>query len=156
MTGQGIDFTTFFRIAEPRLKVALCAGFGTEVGMEATSQALAYGWEHWNRVQEMDNPAGYLWKVGRDRARRLKSRDARRASLLFASVPVDDLEWVEPGLPMALARLSERQRTAVVLVHGLGWQLTEVAQLLGIGIPTVQTHADRGLARLQKELGVEK
>src|SRR5690606_19242257 len=98
MTGQGIDFTTFFRIAEPRLKVALCAGFGTEVGMEATSQALAYGWEHWNRVQEMDNPAGYLWKVGRDRARRLKSRDARRASLLFASVPVDDLEWVEPGL----------------------------------------------------------
>lgn len=156
MTGQRTDFTDFFQLAEPRLKVSLCAGFGTEVGMEATSQALAYGWEHWSRVQGMDNPIGYLWKVGRDRARRIKARDAKRRFMMFDSIPTTDLSWVEPGLPVALSRLSERQRTAVVLVHGLGWQLHEVADLLGVGIPTVQTHADRGLARLQKELGVEK
>lgn len=116
MTGQRSEFTDFFRVAEPKLKVSLCAGFGTEVGLEATSQALAYGWEHWTRVQEMQNPVGYLWKVGRDRARRIKARDARHRSMMFASVPTAELHWFEPGLPLALARLSERQRTEILLV----------------------------------------
>ena len=156
MTDQRVEFTDFFRVAEPKLKVSLCAGFGTDVGLEATAQALAYGWEHWDRVQEMDNPVGYLWKVGRDRGRRIKASVARQRSMLYASVVAADTNWFEPGLPLALARLSERQRTAVVLVHGLGWQLHEVAELLGVRVSTVQTHADRGLARLQRELGVGK
>jgi RNA polymerase sigma-70 factor (ECF subfamily) len=64
------------------------------------------------------------------------------------------MPWVEPRLPQALGRLSERQRVAVVLVHCLGWTQEEVADLLKISRGSVQTHVDRGLRRLRASLGV--
>lgn len=55
----------------------------------------------------------------------------------------------EPGLPGALAALSRRQRVVVILVHGFGYTLREVAELTGMRRTTVQNHSDRGLARLR-------
>jgi hypothetical protein len=62
------SFTEFVRGVEPRLRVGLCLAFGRETGLEATSYALAYGWENWDRVSQLANPAGYLWGVGRPAA----------------------------------------------------------------------------------------
>ena len=61
----------------------------------------------------------------------------------------------EPGLPEALAGLSQQQRLAVVLVHGYGYTLREVAELTGIRPTTVQNHLSRGLSRLRRSLGVD-
>ena len=61
----------------------------------------------------------------------------------------------EPGLPKALAALTQRQRLAVVLVHGYGYTLREVAELTGIGPTTVRNHLSRGLSRLRSLLGVD-
>ena len=96
----------------------------------------------------MDNPVGYLYRVGRSRV-----AGARRRKAGFPPVPKSSLPWVEPALPAALARLSDKQRTVVWLVHGLGWHQTEVAELLGLSPPTVQTHARRGMAKLRSALG---
>jgi RNA polymerase sigma factor (sigma-70 family) len=94
----------------------------------------------------MDNPVGYLYRVGRSRTR------SRQVRPLFQRA--DNAEpAVEPKLPAALERLSERQRVAVVLVHAYGWTLREVAELTGVRISTVQTHVERGLRHLQRELG---
>jgi DNA-directed RNA polymerase specialized sigma24 family protein len=142
-------FTEFVRDAEPRLKVALCSAFGADAGLEATADALAYGWENWDRVAAMQNPVGYLWGVGRNQARR------RRPRIFFYEVDYHRLPDVEPGLPAALAALSERQRLAVMLIHCFGWSLFEVAELLGLSKTTVQNHVERALAKLRKELGVE-
>jgi RNA polymerase sigma factor (sigma-70 family) len=62
---------------------------------------------------------------------------------------------VEPGLPRALQRLSRRQRTAVVLIHGFQWTHAEVAGLLGVARGTVERHEQRALQRLRRDLGVE-
>jgi DNA-directed RNA polymerase specialized sigma24 family protein len=43
----------------------------------------------------------------------------------------------------------------VVLVHGYE-TLAEVAGLLGVSVSTVQTHLERGLARLRADLEVDK
>lgn len=43
---------------EPRLRRALCAAYGMELGREATAEALAYAREHWRRLRVTDNPAG--------------------------------------------------------------------------------------------------
>ena len=145
------SFTLFVKAKEQSLKVALCSAFGQEVGLEATRDALAYGWEHWERIRNMDSPAGYLWRVGRNRARRI---GARRAPL-FESVSLDHLPWVEPGLPAALERLSEKQRVTVLLVHGFEWTVDEVADLLSVSRSTVQKHTERAMARLRRKLGVE-
>ena len=141
-------FSEFFAESEPRLRQVLTAALGLEVGTEATADAMAYAWEHWERVGRMENPAGYLYQVGRSRSRRF-----RRAPSELPPVRDESLPWVEPGLPGALAKLSERQRTVVILVHSLGWTQSEVADLLGVSQGAVRTHLERGVTRLRSKLG---
>ena len=61
----------------------------------------------------------------------------------------------EPGLAPAIARLSEAQRCAVVLVVGFGYTLREAAEVLGVTASTVHRDSERALARLRSELEVE-
>ena len=132
---------------QPRLLRALVGLCGPDDARDALADALTYAWEHWGRVRTMDNPAGYLYKVARSRARR------RRTPPVFPAAGPLGVSDVEPGLPAALARLSERQRMAVFLVHACGWSHPEVAELLGVSTSTVRNHLARGLARLRDALG---
>ena len=149
-TTPGEPFTLFMQEVEPRMKRALCVGYGIERGVEATADALAYGWEHWERVKMMENPAGYLYRVGRSRAR---TRRTPRPD--FPRFPADESPRVEPGLPAALGRLSEVQRQAVWLVHGFEWTLTETASLLDVSVSTVRKDLERGEKKLRRALGVK-
>ena len=145
------SFTEFVTTTEERLRVALSAAHGLESGREAAAEALAYGWEHWDRIHTMENPAGYLYRVGRHYAIRLRS--SRVVSL--PGVDPECERWVEPGLPAALGKLSEQQRVVVALIHGYQWSMSEVAELLDVSKSTVQSYAERGLRRLRTKLGVE-
>ena len=140
-------FEAFVRDAEPRLRRALIAAYGIEEGRDAVAEALAYAWEHWDRLAAMSNLAGYLFRVAQSRSRR------RRAPVLFER-PDPGEHRFEPALPGALAALSQRQRLAVVLVHGYGYTHREVSELTGIRQTTVQNHVERGLARLRLLMGV--
>lgn len=139
-------FGRFVSDAEPRLRRAFTLLRGVEPGRDATAEALAWAWEHWDRVQEMANPVGYLYRVGSSRTR------ARRTRLPMVA-PTEHHRF-EPGLVPALERLPERQRTVVVLVHGCGWTHQEVADALGISRPSVGTHVTRAMTRLRREMGV--
>ena len=154
MTEMAVDttarasFAAFFGEVEPRLRLALIAALGHEKGREATSEAMVFGWEHWDRIEQMTNPAGYLYRVGRSRAR------VRWRHLRFDPEPPQRLPEMEPGLLTALRGLSEKQRIVVFLVHAMGWTRGETAELLGVSINTVGSHLDRGLAKLRRSLGV--
>ncbi len=100
----------------------------------------------------MENPAGYLYRVGQNWGRR-KLR-VRRPRLSFPTV-APSTPWVEPGLPAALAALSPQQRTAVVLVHGAGWTMAEAADFMGVSRGSVGKHVARGLKRLRASLEVD-
>ena len=143
-------FDEFVERAEPRLREALTATMGSEAGREATADALAYGWEHWSRVGRLENPAGYLYAVGRNNQRR---RYRRRRTVLMEVDP-ERTPWVEPELPAALAALPDQQRIVVVLLHCFEWTMTEVADLLDVSKSTVQSHAERGIGRLRSQMGV--
>lgn len=145
-------FTSFVRNTGPRLKQTLIAALGGEAGREATSEALTWAWEHWDLVETMSNPAGYLYRLGRNRG--LTSFRKRPKVGSGSEVSSDD-HLVEPGLAAALARLSESQRTAVLLIHGFGWTYREVATHLGIAVGSVQNHVDRGMTKLRRDLKVE-
>jgi len=126
------------------------AALGPELGSEAASEALTYAWQHWERIQGMQNPAGYVYTVGRSRGRRLVPRPIfPDPSPIRESSP-----WVEPGLPAALTRLTERQRVVTLLIHGGDWTYAEVADLLDLDRGTVQKHAERGMAKLRAALEV--
>jgi DNA-directed RNA polymerase specialized sigma24 family protein len=139
-------FERFVGHHEPSLRRALTAGYGPDTGREATAAALAYAWEHFERVEAMDRPAGYLFRVGQSSLR------SRREPVVFPAPP-EDLPLSEPALVPALGRLSERQRVCVVLVHGYGWSHQEVADLLGVGVSSVRNHLARGLDHLRTDLG---
>lgn len=143
------DFSGFVGEFEPKLSYALAAAYGVEVGRESTADVLAYAWEHWSELREMDNPAGYLYRVGQSAARK-----HRRRSPLFPPVALSEMPLVEPGLPAALNQLSRSQRVAVVLLHALDWSEREAAEFLGVDRSTVRRHRDRGLAKLRKALEV--
>ncbi|WP_395726179.1 sigma factor-like helix-turn-helix DNA-binding protein [Nakamurella sp.] len=143
------EFAEFVAAAEPRLRLALGAAFGFDMGEDATAEALAFAWEHWERVAACANPIGYVFAAGRNWAR---DRIRRRAPRLPAVAPTE-IPWVEPGLPGALERLSGRQREVVMLVHCFEWTLAEVAEVLGMSKGSVQVHERRGMARLRHDLG---
>lgn len=147
VTADVESFNAFVTRVEPGLKQAFVARFGRNDGVEASCEAFAYAWEHWTRVSVMENPTGYLYRVGRSRTRRI-----RRRTPILPAVEVSRMPDVEPQLPAALASLPQRQRVAVILVHGLGWTQREVADLLGVSRTTLQNHLERGTARLRRAL----
>jgi RNA polymerase sigma-70 factor (ECF subfamily) len=146
---ETVAFSQFVAEVEPRLRRALVVLRGAEAGRDATAEALAWAWEHWDDVQAMANPAGYLYRVGQSRSRWKRER--------FAPAPTPpDAPGFEPGLAPALGRLTDRQRTAVVLVHGCGWSLQEVADALELSKSSVATHVERAMAQLRQELGADR
>ena len=145
-------FRDFAIETERRLSVSFAVAFGPDLGREATAEALAYLWEHRQRVLAMENPIGYLYRVGQTTARRY-FRSRRR---IVPDPPSTGETEFEPGLIPALRRLSPRQRQAVVLVHGYDFTQQEVADMLGVSRSSVQKHLDRGLTSLRGDLGGER
>jgi RNA polymerase sigma-70 factor (ECF subfamily) len=143
------SFTSFFTSVEPKLRHALIAAWGLEIGEDATADALTYAWEHWTKVEKMDNPAGYLYRVGRSSAKRYQRHP----------IGMDRPEAIppryEPSLDGALDLLTERQRAAVVLRHSFGWTHAEIGRFIGVSVPTVQKHIERGLTKLRTAMKVE-
>src|SRR5215211_7696028 len=81
-------FTAFVRQHERALREALTAAFGIDAGRDATADALAHAWERWDRLEGMENPVGYLYVVGRNRA--LRARQRRRS--MPVRFPLPDLD----------------------------------------------------------------
>lgn len=156
-----VRFEVFCAQTEPRLRRALVSAFGPDLGRDAAAAALAWAWEHFDQVEAMDNPAGYLWRVGRSSVRTELRRQRWNVGASLGDdrgarphlVP-DDAMAFEPRLHGSLAALSARQRTAVLLVHGHGYSLAETADAMGCRIRTLRHHLDRGLTKLRRDLGV--
>ena len=145
--GLRAEFEAFVHDVEPPLRRALIAAYGFERGRDATAEALGWAWEYWDQAKGLDNKVAYLFRVGQS-----KSRD-RKTPVTFERGDSSD-PWFDPGLAPALGSLTEHQRVAVVLVNGFDWKLREVAELLNVGVSTVQSHLERGMRTLRNALEV--
>jgi RNA polymerase sigma-70 factor (ECF subfamily) len=141
------DFDSFAEEVQGRLRRAFVATRGIDGAADAAAEALAYAWEHWGRVKAMENPVGYLYRVGQSRTR------ARRAVVLPAPEDIGAPD-VEPDLVPALRDLPDTQRTAVWLVHACGWPYRDAAEAMGVSVSAVGTHVSRALERLRARLEV--
>jgi RNA polymerase sigma factor (sigma-70 family) len=140
-------FAQFVAVDAPRLRQVLVARYGHEVGGEAFAEAIAWAWEQRDRLENMANPVGYLYRVGQSATRR-HHRWTRNVSLIDADRPVA-AEPPDEDLLRALATLKHAQRVAVVLVHSHGWSYGEVAEVLDVSTDAVRNHVHRGLRRLR-------
>ncbi len=118
--------------------------------MDAASDAIEWALTNNDRLPEIDNLGGYLYRVGQTKARALLRPQPVPEAPMPPTIPM-----VEPQLPGALNALSETQRVCVVMVHALGYPQVEVAGMLGVSESTVRTHLRRALSTLRKELNVE-
>jgi DNA-directed RNA polymerase specialized sigma24 family protein len=139
------DFHRFVLEVEPRLRRALISTYGRERGRDAAAEALAWAFEHRDKLPAIDNPVAYLYRVGQSKSR------LRRQVTVFER-PVVEEPWVEPQLARALAALPSKQRSAIVLVHGAGLTHSEAAALLHARTATVQKRVERALRQLRAQI----
>lgn len=148
---MGMSFEEFAAAGGARLRASFVAAYGPELGSDIAADSMAYAWEHWAKLEEMDNPTGYLYRVGQTSARRRMRRSGYLPAQAAATEPA-----FEPALAPALEKLTEAQRIAVVLVHALGWPLVDVADVLDVSVSTVRTHIHRAMTKLRTSLKVDR
>lgn len=140
------EFERFARTEAERLRRVLVAQHGVDLGNDLASDAIAYAWEHWDRVGGLTNPVGYLYRVaqtsGRDRRR-------RQRPVPFLAERPPDVEHADPALAQALMRLAPVPRACVVLVHVYGWSYGEVAESLNVSEASIRNHLHRGVRKLR-------
>ena len=106
--------------------------------------------EHWDRIGQMANPVGYLYRVAQSSVRR------QRRWIREVSFPASDASNVNRGVDSeffdVLARLSPLQRVSVLLVHAYDWTYPEVAEVLGIKVSAVTNHVHRRTNKLRRML----
>ncbi|KAG1649238.1 hypothetical protein GQR58_029201 [Nymphon striatum] len=101
------EFEAFVEEVEPRLRRAFAGSLGVDRAADALSEAFAWGWEHRARLAQLENPVGYLFRVGQSKSRRRKR----------PQLPPPDrgrIPHIEPGLVEGLKSLTEKQRAACV------------------------------------------
>jgi DNA-directed RNA polymerase specialized sigma24 family protein len=153
MASSSSTYDSFVAENRPRLLQALVARFGIEVGADATADAMAYSFEHWDRVRSMTNPLGYLFRVGQTSARK-QFRWSR--SFALPEPGPNRLPDVEPGLARALMKLDHEQRVMVMLVHGHDWPYAEVAAVFGVTVTKVRNELFSAMQKLRKQLGTSQ
>ncbi len=148
MTTSPDSFAEFFQEVEPRLRRADGARVAPQYVGDAVGAALEFAWKHWDRVEPMQYPVAYLYRVGLSKSRRRK--EGR-----LPSPPPTEVAHVEPALLTAMQGLPRRQREVLWLVEACDWTPTEAADALGLSVSAVRTHRTRGLERLRRQLGVK-
>ncbi len=148
------EFESFAATTGERVRRALVAHYGVEVGAEASAEAMAVAWQRWDSVAEMENPAGFLFRVGQSKARphlRWRRRNTGFPAWDLGSVS-DDAAVLD--LLRSMARLPEARRACVLLVKSYGFSYREVGRLLGISETAVTNHVHRGMSQLRSMMEV--
>lgn len=144
------SFEDFVAAVSPPLRRAFVARYGVDLGNEALADALAWAWEHRDRLGEVTNPTGYLYRVGQTSVRGNLRR--RRRALLPVEEPPEHGPDRDVHLHAALEQLSDDQRVAVILVHAHGYSYADAADVLDIPVTTLRNHIPRGMKRLRRHL----
>lgn len=148
-------FTAFVQARRPallRLASLLAAGDG-HLAEDMVQTALTRLYIAWWRVDRDQGPEAYARRVLVNAVIDERRRPWRRSETSRAELP--ELPITDPGVEgrdtvrAALAALGPRMRSAVVLRHWLGYDVTECADLLGCSEGTVKSQTARGLERLR-------
>ncbi|MGB8859715.1 MAG: sigma-70 family RNA polymerase sigma factor [Ilumatobacteraceae bacterium] len=123
-----------------------------DLATEATDEAMARAFARWRSVQRLQNPGGWVYRVGLNWARSvLRRRNGPRRRL--HEIDEHSLEVGDHELHRALLRLDLDRRAVVVCRYFLGMSQDEIAQALDIRPGTVKSRLHRALHQLEDQLG---
>jgi RNA polymerase sigma-70 factor (ECF subfamily) len=141
-------FDTFFEEEHERLFKALYFVAGNRADAEELMQeAFLKLWERWDRVETIDDPTAYLFRVA---INAFRSRHRRAATALRKLSPAGEHRdaFVDAEMRADVRQLllvcTPRQRAALVLVDLLGYPSEQAARILGVRPSTVRALATQG------------
>lgn len=148
-----VSFDAFFLDEHERLYRALYFVTGNRDDAEELMQdAFLKLWERWDRIDELDDATGYLFKVAlngyRMRTRRAGVAARRAIRAEPAKDPFADID-VKEDVRRMLGGLTPRQRSALVLTEIMGYSSEQAAGIMGIRATTVRVLASQGRAALR-------
>lgn len=131
---------------------ALALALGdADLAADAVDEAMIRAYQRWDRVGGLDNPGGWVYRVGMNHARSRLRRRRGREELLHATGSVVD-EMADADLAAALGALPLDQRSAIVCRYYLGWSEAETVTALRVRPGTVKSRVHRGLRALRRTL----
>jgi RNA polymerase sigma-70 factor (ECF subfamily) len=145
-----VSFDDFYRTHRTSVARALALTLrDVDLATEATDEAMARAYQRWAQVRSIDNPAGWVYRVGLNWSRSVIRRITRPAPTWVggsASSPAPVVQ--DPAIDRALAELSVDHRAVVVCRVLLGFSEAHTAEVLGIRPGTVKSRLSRALTRL--------
>jgi RNA polymerase sigma-70 factor (sigma-E family) len=127
---------------------------------DLAADALIALWQRWDRLRQAEHPVAYARGVVANLAReriRSATRERRRVALFWSRHPQQaqgpDVAAVV-DVRAALDRLPFRKRACVVLRHAFDLSEKDTALALGISVGAVKSQTSKGLAELERILGV--
>jgi RNA polymerase sigma-70 factor (ECF subfamily) len=151
-----LSFAAFVEAEHDRLFRALYLVAGNRGESEEVMQdAFLKVWERWDRVREMEDPTGYLFRT----ALNLYRKSLRRASLALRRVvtlsprpdafaSIEDREVVFAALKL----LGPKDRAAIVATALLDLSSEEAGRALGMSASTIRMRASRARTQLRRTL----
>lgn len=156
---EHLDFEAFCVGQNPRLIRMLTLFCGdAELARDLTQETLARTWVHWRKVRTMDRPDLWAKRVALNLATSQFRRRRTERIVLGRFSTGAMLEHLDEGgdrlaIRAALMRLSERQRTAVLLRYLEDLSVEQTAELMSCSAGTVKKLTARGLVALRAWVG---
>jgi RNA polymerase sigma factor (sigma-70 family) len=121
-----------------------------EIAEDALGEAFARALVHLDSIRDV---RAWLYKT----ALRLAAKELRRERTAAETGVVPAAEDDRDDEVMAaLSSLPPKQRAAIVMHYYVDMPVRDIAQALGVSVPTVKVHLFRGRTRLRLLLGSEK
>lgn len=133
--------------------ITLDRGMAEDAAQEAFLQLLV----NWPRVRAMENPVGWVYRVGINRCRDYRRAVYRAGRLVErlgrSSHDYQETQWSSAAEVMSvLASLPRRQRIVAVLFFVAGHSTAEIAYIMGISQGAVGSHLHRARTTLRRIL----
>jgi RNA polymerase sigma-70 factor (ECF subfamily) len=147
------DFRAFFEDEHRGLLKALHFVTGDRAeAADLMQDAFLKLWERWDRIETIQDPRAYLFRVALNGSK-MRARSAARAAKRVVPLAVvrdqyDDVDIREDVRRMLLS-LTPRQRAALVLLDLYGYGSEDAARIMGIRPSTVRALATQGRAVLR-------
>ncbi|MGW4154013.1 sigma factor-like helix-turn-helix DNA-binding protein [Micromonospora chersina] len=158
-TPSHLPFEQFYRDHVDRIHRALALAVGDPaVAREATDEAMARAYARWDRVRRLDNPGGWVFRVGLNWAtswwRKVRREWPPAEDRHPAAAAAPDPAGLAARSALELLPLS--RRTVIVCRVLLDLSTAETAAVLDLPEGTVRSRLSRGLAELRAALAEEE
>jgi RNA polymerase sigma-70 factor, ECF subfamily len=167
MAGENDDFEKFFKKFQNTVfRIVLGYVRQRETAEDITIEGFLHVFKSWERVSRMGNPAGYIVRTGINLAKSHLKSESRMQKVDINEKQIGTnhysperrffLDAANAALERELLRLKDKERNMILLKELDRYTLQEIAEIMGMKLPTAKSIYRRAKIKLAKNLGGDK